>query len=355
MRKYIIVCLLAALLLSCGGCRGDLYSIYRDVEQLRPMQTLGLDRQEDAVVVSAAGPDPGGGAPLALCQRGDTVEQALVQLHNSFPEAEPYYAHVEYILLGREAAETGILPWLDWLERDPQMRLDTKIFVARGSARELVMEGSGATVGVTERMEGLETELKNLGEGRAFTVRELASALSERGAGLCGLVEGVREEEQVKNSDSLSVLPAGFALFRGDRLAAELGPEQVPGVLLVLGCPEGARLTLESPDAGLVTLLLDSGQTKSRIRDGVLQLEARLFASLVELEQQGEPDIHELNAALAAEAGRWLEELMALQQELDADFLGLCQGQSPRELPCEIRVLADVERSYDLRDGEGLS
>lgn len=351
MRKYIIVCLLAALLLSLCGCRGDLYAIYRDVERLRPVQTLGLDRSGDRVIISAAGPDPGGSEPLALYREGQSVEQALVQLQNSFPEAEPYYAHVEYILLGQEAAAEGILPFLDWLERDPQMRLDTKIFVTTDSAAELVMGASGKTVGVTDRLESLEGELKSLGEGRAFTVRELASALSERGAGLCGLVTAAEESDKVKGSDSLSVLPAGFALFRDDRLAGFLGPESVPGVLLALGSPQGARITLETEQTGKVTLLLDSGRTKTEVKDGVLQLKARLFASLVELPDGGEPDIGALNAALAAEACGWLEELMRLQQSMDCDFLGLCGAESPGTLSYEIEVLADVERSYDLRDG----
>lgn len=352
MRKYIIVCL-AVLLGLLSGCRGDLYAIYRDVERLRPVQTLGLDRSGGRIVMSAAGVDPTGGTPLALCEAGESIDQALVHLQNAFPEAEPYYAHVEYIVLGREAAEEGILPWLEWLERNPQMRLDTMIFVAQGTAAELVLGATGQAVGTTERLESLEREVKSLGEGQIFTVRELAADLAERGAGLCGFIRASDQSSIVKNSDSLSILPAGFAVFKEDRLVDILGTEQVPGVLLFHGRPQGARVTVETEDAGPVTLLLDSGHTKVKRQGDQVQIEAKLFASLVEMAGTTDPELDALNRKLTETACRWLEDLVRRQQNLDCDFLGITDGDSPAGLDFHIQVTADVERSYDLRESEG--
>ena len=352
MRKYIIVCL-ALVLGLLSGCRGDLYAIYRDVERLRPVQTLGIDRSAGRIVVSAAGIDPAGGAPLALCEAGESIDRALVGLQNAFPEAEPYYAHVEYIVLGREAAEEGILPWLEWLERNPQMRLDTVIFVAQGTAAELVLGASGQDIGTSDRLESLQREVESLGEGQVFTVRELASALAERRAGLCGFIRAGDQSSLVKNSDSLSVLPAGFAVFKEDRLVDVLGADQVPGVLLLHNRPQGARILIETEDAGLVTLLLDSGRSKVTREEDRVQIDATLYASLLEMEGCTDPNLEALNRALAETACGWLEELVRRQQHLDCDFLGITDGDSPAALEFEIRVLADVERSYDLRESEG--
>ncbi len=350
MRRYLII-IWAAFLLLLSGCRGDLYAIYRDVERLRPIQTMGLDREAGQVVMSAAGPEPDRGAPFALCEAGSGIPQALSHLQNSFPEAEPYYAHVEYFLVGEAAAREGILPWLEWLERNPQMRLDTGLYIVQGTAAELILGATGSRTGSTERLESLSRELESLGEGMEFTVRDVAVALAERGAGLCGAVRVADQRAIVKNEDAMSILPAGFAILKEDRLVEYIGEEEVPGVLLLLGRPQGARVELESEDAGLVTLLLDSGSVKTRQEEGLIRIEAELFASIVSIEESRDPSIAKLNHALAQEACHWLEQLLARSQRLNCDFLDLCEGQFPAELCFDIRVTADVERSYDLREG----
>lgn len=352
MKKGCIL-FLAALLLLQSGCRGSIYSIYRDVERLRPIQTMGLDLQDGRIVMSAAGLEPSGAAPFALCESGSSISQALVNLQNRFPEAEPYYAHTEFFLLGREASEQGILPWLEWLERNPQMRLDTSIFVVDGAAAELVLSAAGSQTGTSQRMESLAQELKSLGEGHLYTVRQLASSLAERGAGLCGLLRLSEPQGIVKNEDAASILPAGFAVFKEDRLVEILGEEEAPAVLLFLNKPQGARIEILSENAGLVTLLVDSGQTETSYKDGVVEIRAELYASILEMEGSTDPDLDQLNQALTREVCRWIVALVERAQRLDCDYLGFCDGDSPAGLEFHIQALADVERSYDLREAEG--
>ncbi len=350
MKRYLIILCGALLLLS--GCRGNLYAGYRDVERLRPIQTMGLDREAGQVVMSAAGIEPSGGAPFALCEAGSTIPQALTHLQNSFPEAEPYYAHVEYFLLGEAAAEEGILPWLEWLERHPQMRLDTSIFLVQGTAAEAVLGASGSRTGSTERLESLQRELESLGEGQAFSVRDLATALAANGGALCSAMRVADQREIVKNEDALSLLPAGFGILKDDRLVEYIGEEEVPAVLLLLSRPQGARVELDTQSAGRVTLLLDSGHTETRRRDGRLELRAELYASIVSLEQGRTPELEELSERLAEEFCHGIGQLLERSQRLDCDFFGFCGGESPAALGMDIAVSADIERSYDLRETE---
>ena len=49
MKRYLIIICAAALLL-LSGCRGDLYATYRDVERLRPIQTMSLDRKAGQIL-----------------------------------------------------------------------------------------------------------------------------------------------------------------------------------------------------------------------------------------------------------------------------------------------------------------
>ena len=52
MRKTLCICAVFMMLL-LGGCRGPAAN-WSDVERLRPVQTLGFDREGGITVVSAA-------------------------------------------------------------------------------------------------------------------------------------------------------------------------------------------------------------------------------------------------------------------------------------------------------------
>lgn len=353
MKKTLLIIICLSLLFQ-SGCQGDFYAIYRDVERLRPIQTLGLDTEGGRIVMSAAGRDPTGSTPFALCESGESMDEALVHLQNAFPEAEPYYAHVDYFLLGREAAAQNVLPWLEWFERNPQMRLDTTVFVVAGTAAQLNMSASGNRVGASERLQSLVHCLDTLGEGQAFTLRELAASLAERGAALCGVVMLQDQEGIVKSGDdSLGIMPAGFAVWKEDRVVEYISQEDVPGVLMFLGKATGARVSLDDPRAGQVVLHLDSARVKVREdKDGLVRLEAELAAAIAETEGTADPDPEELEALLAQQAADWAEDLLARQKRLNCDYLGLGLRQPPAETDYAFTVTVQVERSYDLRETE---
>ena len=72
--------LLAALLTGCGG-PGSIYANYQNVEDLLPVQVLGLDGAADAPELSClAAATEEGGSPLGLAASGSGVESALQAL-----------------------------------------------------------------------------------------------------------------------------------------------------------------------------------------------------------------------------------------------------------------------------------
>ena len=143
MRHRRALALLLAAGMLCSGCStGAISSNYRPVEDLALIQTIGVDRAPEGVCLSAAtGKACENEAPKRMTQSGVSMLAALDQLQDRTPSAELFYAQTSYLLLGEEAAAAGgLAPLLDFIARDPDMRLSAPLFIVRGgTAQQAVM------------------------------------------------------------------------------------------------------------------------------------------------------------------------------------------------------------------------
>ena len=153
MRHRRALALLLAAGMLCSGCStGAISSNYRAVEDLELIQTIGVDRAPEGVCLSAATGKVGEGeAPKRMTQSGVSMLAALNQLQDRTPSAELFYAQTSYLLLGEEAAAAGgLAPLLDFIARDPDMRLSAPLFIVRGgTAQQAVMETGDDKTDVT--------------------------------------------------------------------------------------------------------------------------------------------------------------------------------------------------------------
>lgn len=340
MRKTLCACAVLMMLL-LGGCRGPAAN-WSDVERLRPVQTLGFDREGGITVVSAAaGTSASARLPSVSAQGGGSIESALTALQNAFPEAEPYYAHVQYLLIGSDAASDGAWPWLGWMEARPEMRLDATVFVARDRAAEIILGSAGEQSGSPEKLKSLETGFELLGDGYAVSVRELATALAERGAGFCGAVTSREPDALLPFEDAASLWPDGFALFADGALAGFIEQPDAVGVLLILGQATGARIELSN---SVVTL--EDSASNIRREGGAVTVTAHVTATVSE--SMADSDMDALEAELADYAAGKIRRVLRTEQELDADFLALMDGASPAQTDFTVKVSARIDRGYEL-------
>ncbi len=340
MKRILCVCtFFLALLLS--GCRGPAAN-WSDVERLSPVQTLGFDREGGITVVSAAaGADASGRAPSVSAQGGSSIESALSALQNAFPEAEPYYAHVQFLLIGSNAAADGAWPWLGWMEARPEMRLDATVFVARDHAAEIILGSAGEQSGSPEKLKSLETGFKLLGDGYAVSVRKLATALAEHGAGFCGAVTSREPDELLPFEDAASLWPDGFALFADGALAGFIEQPDAVGVLLMLGQATGARIELSN-----AVVTLEDSSSDIRRKGDTVTVTAHVTATVAESTEKS--DIDELETELADYAADQIRRVLQTEQELDADFFALTDGRSPTQTEFSVKVSARINRGYEL-------
>ena len=243
MRCRRALALLLAAGMLCSGCStGAISSNYRPVEDLELIQTIGVDRAPEGVCLSAATGKAGEGeAPKRMTQSGVSMLAALDQLQDRTPSAELFYAQTSYLLLGEEAAAAGgLAPLLDFIARDPDMRLSAPLFIVRGgTAQQAVMETGDDKTDVTEALVALEKDIALDGTSHACSCTDIARALAGSGCAVVGAVTCVRTPED--EGGKLALAPAGYAIFRDGDYVGSIEPETARGASMLLGAGLSGR------------------------------------------------------------------------------------------------------------------
>ena len=134
MKKTVFILLLAACVVFIAG-KGEatIASNHREVEQLELIRTVGVDVAEDGnvTVTAGTGSRAAGGAPSFFQSTGSTVATAINDMQRLPLGKEALFAHTAHFILSRSAAETELRDCLDYIQRSPDMRLDTDIFILR--------------------------------------------------------------------------------------------------------------------------------------------------------------------------------------------------------------------------------
>ena len=372
--KILAVSLICALLLS--GCRESLHSAgLREVDRMALVQTMGVDMKAGQVCLSVStNPARSGsaaGETTVLTQRADSLAAALEALPALSPGRELFFGHVQHLIIGQAAAEAGLRPYLDYVERAIQMRLDTYIYVVKDGEAGAVLSGGEDSSARLERL-GESIELQSCGS--LCTVREAAVSLAENGTALIPAVEQQAARLHQPDGEGESPVYAGYALILDGCLAGYAQGDCARGVNLLTG--KVRRGILEVPDGqgGTVALrlngaalevepVLQGGYLRSLRLRGELELNLEGITHAVDPEE--ESTLAQLERQAAAGAKSCMEQALALAQELGADFYGLgrrlelaepqafdmLSGGWAAEFPAldiTVEVQAKIARSYDI-------
>lgn len=362
---YIIIPLL--LLTGCSRT-GSVWSLFREIEDLQLVQTLGYDTENGDVRLSVSS---GAGTeelpPVQLAADGRNIPEALDALEQWSTQDDLYFAHIRYCLVGESAAEEGIRPLLDWLERSPQTRLDVPLLVVEnGSAAECVFAGyeSGD---VTQALFSLQRSSERQGSAFCYTAKDAAVKLSRSGAALCCSLRAAEADAHNGKRDTESILCSGFAVLTENGLCCFTGEETAHGICLLSGQAGSAVLTADTPGGSFSAELTgnrvslqpqwsDSGAP-------ALSVGLRCTAAVTAGADVGRA---EAEAALSALVRERVVSALTLSRETGADFLelgclfarddparfaALDWPAALRSLPLAVDAALTIESGFDLEAG----
>ncbi|MFR6425630.1 MAG: hypothetical protein ACLUNO_08820 [Oscillospiraceae bacterium] len=157
----------------------------------------------------------------------------------------------------RQPPRAGSTPLLDFIARNPDMRLSAPLFLVRGAtAQQAVMDTGDDRTDVTEALTALQKDTALSGAGHAFSCADIARALAGSGCAAVGAVACVRTPES--EGGKLALAPAGYAIFRGGDYLGCIAPETARGASMLLGVVTNGDIAVRDGDGSTVMLTLDT-------------------------------------------------------------------------------------------------
>lgn len=374
MRRAVLFLLLPLLLLSGCGDGRLVFGENREIEQLVPVETLGVDRSGELITVIASSASLGD--RLLLKTPGVTLARAMREMQNYTEKKYIFFGHTRQLLLGEAAAREELTECLAFVERDAALRLDTRLYVVQGGTAEDAMvlpAGGGQSVG--DLLESLEKDVDLLSESHVTTCAEVSEALAGRGCALVSALAAVRTENvlSAEEGEAVILLSTGYALVTPEGLCRFLDLNLSRGVNLLTGEVGGDVIEAPDGEGHWFAAQLTGAETKFRpgYEEGeltVLDIELKLSCTLSELPHTtdlSDPSvICTLETAIAALEQARITAVLDLSQALGLDFCDLGTRvrrasslrfdamETPWEelfpgLEISSSVSVNLERSYD--------
>lgn len=379
---YIIIVYLLLSGLLCGcSLSGSIYENYREVEQLRLVEVMGIDSHNGGTVLSVAvGPGVGqSAAPILMHAAGSSISAAVSTLQDYSSSEDLFYSHTQYLVFGAEASQTQLEHYLDYVNRSPSLRTGISMYVVRNGTAQALIEGTGGeSYDLSSVLASLERDAEKRGEVCIFSALDVIRALTRSGAALVPALD-IRDMSSLSSEsegEGKTAIPAGYCIINGGSADGYIigKPAAVVGMLL----NRADELPIELPDGEggetTVTLTGSKCEIKPVWENGQplrFDISFDLKAAIVELEDplsltgSGTPEL--LAGRLEETVCAWAKQVLEQSRELGADFLALgvkAQADQPKRFAAleggwqqqfgsvefSITASAEVERSYDLTE-----
>ena len=356
MRKTKLLALLLLLLsvaLFTTGCWNR-----KELDKLGIVSAIGIDKEEDGKVkltVQIIKPMPakkgGGGGEkekpvIILSSTGETVFDAV----RNFVEKSGrklFHPHNSVIVLGEKMAREGVLPVIDWFNRDHEVRPLAWVMVTKGEASDIIL-----TKSELERIPGHQIEMMLQGYGgvsKTVPVHLLEfyeKLTSESDHPVLGRIQ-VKEEIDKTSTFELK----GAGVFRKDKLIGWLDPLETRGYLWIRDKVKSGIITVTCPENEnkLVSLeIIKAGsKIKPELKEGKIRyrIEVKVKSNIGENmcnEKLAKPEIialleEEQRAAVEQEIKTLVKQA---QEKFKVDILGLGVA-TMRQYPEEWKELKD--------------
>lgn len=252
LKKGLLMTLILGLIFT-PGCWSR-----RELDKLAIVLGIGVDREKDGQVKLSlqiakpgemkVGPDGGesgqGKVALLLSNQGKTIFDAMRNFI-SIGSRKMFFSHNEVIIIGEGLGKNGIGPVLDFFERDPELREEASLLIARGDAKDVLAVQSGLEKVSAQAIHAAlsASELSSKTMKMTFD-RFLLAYNNKASAAVAPRIELVEEEGEQKFRIN------GIAVFRQEKLAGWLTERETRGLLWVLGKVKSGILVLEDDSEG---------------------------------------------------------------------------------------------------------
>ena len=236
MNKAIVLAWCVLLVVCVSGCTGmSLYTEYRELDEIEPVQVIGLDFTDEIVTASlASGASMDGNPPIRMLSSANTVRRALADMQQFSAPKHVMFSHVQYYLIGEEAARSGMRRYVDYIERAMEVEQNTTIYVVRGGpAADAVINAGDDQTSVVDLLKSHSDDVKEAESCNTCSIMDITENLERNGCTLVGAIQLIEEPDIVTGTSKSTIASAGYAVIRGETLLSFIDKQNINGINIV--------------------------------------------------------------------------------------------------------------------------
>ena len=368
---YILCVVLFVMLTGCWN--------QRELNTLAIVQALGIDLAENGQIsITAQILRPSevkeasvteGGAVWVVTSKGDTVFDAIRNASLKTTR-KLFFPHNKIIIIGEEAARAGVIPLLDFLRRDPEIRELSYIFIAQGKAKP-ILQGVHEQENIpSHAIEGLAEAIKFSSKLPKRNLKDFIGTLDS--PTISSVVPGIKLLDKKSDGKSIEVVALDqTAIFKKDKLIGWFDGKETRGLLWILNEVKSGIIIVNSPKDENKNVSLEIIQSTSKITPEITD---KKLTITVEVKEEGnlaeqmsavdltQPDtFHELELRQAAaieeeitaaltKAQAWGVDIFKFGEEFHRKFPQEWSGleenweEEFKELEVNVEVMAQLRR-----------
>ena len=269
--KIILVILLSIISVFTAGCWDS-----RELNRLSIIAGLGFDMDPATKKVSltyqsivpskvtsspssgdgggdeGGGGGGGGGGGLQTIQLDHDTGSSPYEVLNRYAQHGsriPFYQHTQVIVLGKDAAEQGLYPFLDTIVRNPAGRPNILLAIADKKASDILAVQDGMENIQAVGMANIIKLSANFSQYPAITYLDFTCRLISKTTAPIVPIIGTFEEMGPEGEKQKKIRINGTAVFKGDKMIGKLNERESSGLLWVIDKVEKGFLII--PEASL--------------------------------------------------------------------------------------------------------
>lgn len=355
MNKYMF-CILILTLFFLTGCWDR-----QELNEISITLALGIDKVEDEFLVSAQVVVPseltmnrgtGSSAVTLYQEKGETIFEAFRKMTKESPR-KIYPGHLQILVISEELAQEGIAESLEFLSRDPDLRPDFYVVIAKDVAASEILNITTTleNIPANKMFDSLEMSEKVWAGTRSINLDELITDLISEGKE--AVVTGIQligNPQKGSNKQNVeSIKPAAtiqyddLAVFKRDKLIGWLTEQETIGFSYIKNKVTTSVRPIDCPSDGKATIdiIRSKSNVKGAIKNGEpevdinVKVEGNVGSVECEIDLEKLETINELEEIFEKELEETIEKTIeASQKKYETDICGFGQAihrSNPKE------------------------
>ena len=277
MKNVLLIILILAIVTSTAGCTFNIIPKRLEINELMMIQAVGVDKDvkdpDNICITLHSKKQTSGGKSgeqsklesIILSNEAPTFLEAEREFQ-SYSDKRIFWGHVDFYLVGEEAAKEGIARYIDFLARDNDMRSVSKIYIIEGStAKEFIEKSSTGEYFMPDRLKAIGVNSNLFAGSQELTLLEFMQWLNNKYSCAIAPVLTLKQKQDTKmegRQPPMDVDLNGYAIFKNLKLVNIIDKHMARGENFLLNRIITGVIQVKDLSGDMIGLDITSHKTK---------------------------------------------------------------------------------------------